>query len=604
MAANPDIKEILTTIPTDPGVYKFRDNKGKLLYIGKAKNLRNRVRSYFSKGAGHSYRMRLVVDKIADISYTVTNSEVEALTLENNLIKEHQPKYNILLKDGKSYPFLCIKNERFPRIYPTRNRLKDGSDYYGPYTSVSTMNDILSLIKQNYKLRTCNYDLSEKNILDKKFKVCLEYQIGNCLGPCEGLEPEESYNEKIVQIKEILNGNFTPLLSDLSTAMKEASKNYLFEEAETYRSRIDRIKEYVSKNTIVSLKLDSIDVLAVASFKKLCIVTHFRVRNGSIIQTHSWEVRKKNEEEDREILSTAFERLAREHGLISGTVLSNHQIVIDTDLYQNVSWKVPQRGPKFQLIELALKNCFTLLNEKVFKQESPKKSTAMLSVEQLQEDLKLSRLPTHIECFDNSNIQGANPVASMVVFKEGKPSKKDYRKFNIKTVEGPDDFASMTEVVFRRYKRLVDEQEPLPQLIIIDGGKGQLNAAAASLAKLDLLSKLTVVGVAKKLEEIYHLGDPFPLHIDKRSLSLKLIQQLRNEAHRFAIQFHRDQRSRSTFKTTLTDLDGIGKSTASKLLKQFKSLKKIKTVSEEELITVIGKHKAELLINAIKNGEI
>jgi len=593
----------LKLIPENPGVYRFYDKRGKLLYIGKAKNLRNRVRSYFAAGRGHSYRISTMASKIHDIQYTITNSEVEALTLENNLIKEYQPKYNIMLKDGKTYPYICIKKERFPRVFPTRTRIQDGSEYYGPFTSVTTMNSFLELIRQNYKLRTCNYHLSKENIAAEKFRICLEFQIGNCLGPCEGLFPEEEYNRNIEAIRKILKGKMKPLLDQLEGEMKEAAEQMEFEKAQELKQRWEKIRVYKRRNTITSERLPDLEVLTVDRLNDLAIINHFKVVDGAIISTHTYELRTKNQETDEELLLATFERLAGEYDDLSHEILTNVEFKLEEGIWPDFKIRVPQRGDKRKLVDLSLKNCRVLLEEKVWKQNFRKNPKEPI-LEQLQADLHLPTLPRHIECFDNSNTQGHQPVASMVIFRDGKPAKKEYRHFKIKTVEGPNDFASMTEIVYRRYKRLLDEEQGLPDLVVIDGGKGQLSSAAKSLADLNLIGKVPIIGIAKKLEEIYNLNDPIPLHLDKRSTSLKLIQQLRNEAHRFAITFHRDLRSKETFQSRLGQLSGIGKTTEKKLLNHFRSVKKIRAASEEELASVIGAARARIIVAARESGEL
>ncbi len=593
----------LKLIPENPGVYRFYDKRGKLLYIGKAKNLRNRVRSYFAAGRGHSYRISTMASKIHNIQYTITNSEVEALTLENNLIKEYQPKYNIMLKDGKTYPYICIKKERFPRVFPTRTRIQDGSEYYGPFTSVTTMNSFLELIRQNYKLRTCNYHLSKENIAAEKFRICLEFQIGNCLGPCEGLFPEEEYNRNIEAIRKILKGKMKPLLDQLEGEMKEAAEQMEFEKAQELKQRWEKIRVYKRRNTITSERLPDLEVLTVDRLNDLAIINHFKVVDGAIISTHTYELRTKNQETDEELLLATFERLAGEYDDLSHEILTNVEFKLEEGIWPDFKIRVPQRGDKRKLVDLSLKNCRVLLEEKVWKQNFRKNPKEPI-LEQLQADLHLPTLPRHIECFDNSNTQGHQPVASMVIFRDGKPAKKEYRHFKIKTVEGPNDFASMTEIVYRRYKRLLDEEQGLPDLVVIDGGKGQLSSAAKSLADLNLIGKVPIIGIAKKLEEIYNLNDPIPLHLDKRSTSLKLIQQLRNEAHRFAITFHRDLRSKETFQSRLGQLSGIGKTTEKKLLNHFRSVKKIRAASEEELASVIGAARARIIVAARESGEL
>ncbi len=597
------VKEQLRLVPDAPGVYRYYNKNGALLYIGKAKSLVKRVRSYFNSGRAHSYRISTMVSQIADIQYTITHSESEALTLENNFIKEHQPKYNINLKDGKTYPYICITKERFPRIFSTRDRSESNAEYYGPFTSVKTMHAFIDLIKQNYKFRTCNYALTEANVKAGKFRVCLEYQIGNCRGPCEGLYSEEAYSQNIAAIRKILKGHMRELLDQLEAEMYEAADEYAFEKAEGLRIMIEKIRAFKLRNTVVSEEIDAVDVLTVDRLNDLAVINHFSVTHGAITATHSWEVRIKHDETDSELLATVFERLVLEDGL-GKELLTNVEFTPDEELGWVGQIKLPSRGDRKMLVDLSLKNCRVLLEEKVWKQNFKKKDPTEPILEQLQKDLHLLSLPKHIECFDNSNFHGQYPVASMVVFKDGKAAKKDYRHFKIKTVEGPNDFASMEEIIHRRYKRCIDENIPFPDLIIVDGGKGQLSSAAKSLEALGLLRKIPIIGIAKKLEEIYVLNDPIPLHIDKRSTSLKLIQQLRNEAHRFGITFHRDLRSKGTFVTHLTDLEGIGKGSASKLLSHFRSVKKVKEATLEELAAVVGQSRAELIKKAIDDNQI
>ncbi len=586
-----------------PGVYRFLNKNNEIIYIGKAKNLKKRVSSYFSTGRLQSYRIRHMVDNICDIQYTVTNNEIEALLLENNLIKNYQPRYNILLKDGKTYPYICIKNERFPRVFSTRQKWDDGSRYYGPYPSVSTLKSILTLIRSFVHIRTCNYYLSESNITAGKFKRCLEYQIGNCLGPCEGLQTEEDYNEGIEQVKNVLKGNLTPVISSLEQRMQTAADSFRFEKAEYFRKKIERVKEYKRKSTVVSSKIGDIEVLTVTAEKHLAIINHFKVHDGAIIQSHAFEMKRHNQEEEGEILSAALARLVAEGEEMYPTVITN---VLPSD-YQDwdfYEFQIPKIGDKRHLVDLSLKNCSTLLTEKLYSQNFKKRKSANeVMMEELQKELQLTSLPDHIECFDNSNFQGSSPVASMVVFKNGKPSKKDYRKYNVKTVEGPNDFASMTEIVGRRYHRLLEEGEALPKLIVIDGGKGQLNSAKEALKELGLVGKIPIIGIAKRLEEIYKLGDSIPLHINKRSPALYLIQQIRNEAHRFAITFHRNQRSKKQ-KSRLSSIKGIGPNTEQKILQLFKSVKKLKNIPEAELEAKLGKQKARIILAAIEEGKL
>lgn len=605
MGTQNEIINKVKQLPHQPGIYRYLNNQGKIIYIGKAKNLRKRVASYFTKGRGQSYRIKRLVANIANIEYTITNSEVEALLLENNLIKTHQPKYNILLKDGKTFPYICIKNERFPRVFSTRQKISDGSTYFGPYPSVSTMNAILSLIRGYIKIRSCSYHLSESNIAAGKFRRCLEYQIDNCAGPCEGLHSEADYNAGIEQVKHILQGNLGLVIRQLENLMKEAAAAYQFEKAEYYRKKIENVKAYRSRNRVVSGSSADLDVLSIEAEDHLAIVNHFRVKNGAIIQTHAWEIKRTHQEEESEMMVAAIEHLEDLSGGILGELVSHVQLDA-SQLPEGTKLVIPQKGDKKHLLDLSLKNCHTLLTEKLYKQNARQRNSAQWAMmESLQKELGLKELPDHIECFDNSNFQGNAPTASCVVFKNGKPSKRDYRKFNIKTVEGPNDFASMEEIVHRRYKRLLDEGQDLPKLIVIDGGKGQLSSAATSLKRLGLLDKIPIIGIAKRLEEIYAVGDPIPLHMDKKSPGLYLLQQARNEAHRFAINFHRQKRSKGPGQQSKIDqVKGIGPATAKKILREFKSIKKLKEASEEELVTKLGKQKAGVVLLAIKEGKI
>lgn len=605
MQLTPELQQKLKLLPEQPGVYRFLNTKGTILYIGKAKSLKKRVNSYFIGIQKHSYRIQHLVENIHDVEYTVVNTEIEALMLENNLIKHHQPKYNILLKDGKTYPYIIITNERFPRIYSTRNK-QDNGQYFGPYVNPGAMYTILELIHGYIKLRNCTYNLSEENIQSGKFRVCLEYQVGNCGAPCVGKVEEESYNEGIAHVRHILKGNLAPVLDNLEEKMLKAAEVYEFEKAELYRRKMEQVVAYRKKNTIVSGKVEDVEVLTVAAEAHIAIVNHFRVHNGTIIATHTYEHKRENEEELSEILVAAMAQvMADTTEPMYNDILTNVNIEEET-LQQYFSFTVPKIGDKKHLVDLSLKNCLTLINEKLYTQNfKTKKTPNEVMMEELQKALHLKELPTHIECFDNSNFQGTNAVSACVVFKEGKPAKRDYRHFNVKTVEGPNDFATMEEVVERRYKRLLEEKQPLPKLILIDGGKGQLSAAAKALERLQLIDKIPMVGIAKRLEEIYSLNDPFPLYIDKKSPALILIQRCRDEAHRFGITFHRNQRSNAPRQRThLTELEGIGEATAKVLLQHFKSVKKIKAATETEIATVIGKHKAALIVKAIAEGAI
>ena len=604
MAAPEALIAQVRQLPDEPGVYRFLSAKGKIIYIGKAKSLRKRVGSYFTGGRQHSYRIRHMVERIRDIAYTVVHSEVEALLLENNLIKHHQPRYNILLKDGKTYPYICIKRERFPRVFPTRTKEDDGSTYYGPYPSTTAMKAILDLIRGFIYLRTCSLHLSEKNIEAGKFKRCLEYQIGNCAGPCEGLVSEATYMEGIEQVRHILKGNLGPVLRGLEEKMKDAAGRYAFEEAEFYRQRLEKVRAYKQRSTVVSEKIGDLEVLAIESEEQLAVVNHFKVQNGAIVQTHAWEFRRQHEEEDKEIILATLDRIMADEEIFAEIV--THVEIPEAEWPEGLTLTVPQRGDKKHLVELSLKNCRTLLTEKLYKQTfRTRRTPGEAMMEALQEALRLPALPDHIECFDNSNFQGSAPVASVVVFKDGKPAKRDYRHFHIKTVEGPNDFASMQEIVGRRYRRLLDEQQPLPKLVVIDGGKGQLSSAAEALRELDLLDKIPLVGIAKRLEEIYAVGDPIPLHIDKRNPALALLQQIRNEAHRFAITFHRDQRSKApNQRSRLTGIKGLGPAAEKEILRAFKSIKKLKAASPDELEAKLGPHRARLIRAAIEAGQL
>ncbi|MEZ4772062.1 MAG: excinuclease ABC subunit UvrC [Bacteroidia bacterium] len=605
MSTLQDVLDKVRSLPDAPGVYRFLNKKGKIIYIGKAKDLRKRVSSYFASSRQHTYRIQHLVRNIDDLAYTVTDSEAEALLLENNLIKNHQPRYNILLKDGKTYPYICIKKERFPRVFSTRTKISDGSTYFGPYPNVGTMKTLLELIRGFIKLRTCNFNLTAENIRAGKFKVCLEYQIGNCAGPCEGLIQEAEYMEGIDQIKNILRGKLAPVLQNLEAKMLAAAENYEFEKAEFLKNRLEKIRNYQSKSTVVSEKINDLEVLTIDTEQHLSVVNHFKVQNGAIVQTHAWEIKRVNQEEDGEILMSSLNYLLSEEEELFPEIVTNIPLDMEA-LPDGLTNTVPQKGDKKHLAELSLKNCKTLLIEKLYNQNfKQKKTPGEKMMEELQKELRMKVLPDHIECFDNSNIQGSSPVASVVVFKDGKPSKKDYRHFNIKTVEGPNDFASMEEIVTRRYRRILDEGEVLPKLILIDGGKGQLSSAATALENLGLLHKVPMIGIAKRLEEIYRVGDSFPLHIDKKSPALHLIQQLRNEAHRFAITFHRDKRSKAANqRSSLTSIKGIGEQAEKEIIQIFKSVRKLKNASREELEEKLGKHRAKLISDAIEKGEI
>ena len=591
-----DFRLIAETVPKSPGVYRFLGKEDVILYVGKAKNLRNRLSSYFGERRDRSYRTRIMVKNAQRIEFTIVETETDALLLESALIKQHQPRYNVMLKDDKSYSYICIKKERFPRMLITRRVIRDGSAYFGPYTSKARLKIILELIKQLFPLRTCSLPLSTENIRTGKFKVCLEYHIKNCLGPCEGLENEASYLEKIEQIKNILRGQFSPVVQHFKKEMLQLAENLEFEKAQQIKEKLRAFEDYQSKSTVVSPNIRDVDVFSIASDEKAACVNYLRVVNGAIIHTHTQElIRNLDDEEDTDLLAYAIPLLRERFNSTAPEVI----VPFDLPAPENgVAVVVPKIGEKRKLLELSQKNVQYYLLQKRRDEASrtKKQSPAERILRQLQQDLRMETLPLHIECFDNSNIQGAFPVSSCVVFKNAKPSKKDYRHFNVKTVQGPNDFASMEEVVYRRYKRLLEENQPLPQLIIIDGGKGQLGAAMTSIEKLGLSGKVTVIGIAKRLEEIFFPGDALPLYINKKSEALKLIQQARNEAHRFAISFHRDQRSRHFTTTQLTQIPDIGEVTAQKLLSQFGSVKKLQAATVAEIAQVTGIAKARKVV--------
>ena len=585
MKHSEEIKEIIKDLPQKAGVYQYFDKEDKILYVGKAKNLKKRVSSYFTKKHEHS-KTKMLVSKIRDVKYFVVPTEMDALLLENNLIKKYQPKYNIMLKDDKTYPFICIKNEPFPRVFSTRRVVKDGSTYLGPYTSVRLVRTLLDFVHQLYPLRTCNLNLKKENIENKKFKLCLEYHIGNCLAPCENFQSEVSYQIGIDHIKQILKGDIKSVTSILKDRMKYHAQNLEFEKAQSVKEKLSLLENYQSKSTIVNTKINNVDVFTIVSDENSAFVNYLKISSGAIIQTHTIELKKKLEETDNQLLVYAITELRQRFNSVSKEIYSSIPL---ENLWEDTKVVVPIIGDKYKLIELSRRNAKYMQFDKIKKKEQLKeKSSDKRIINQLQVDLNLKEKPRHIECFDNSNFQGTNAVAACVVFKNAKASKKDYRHFNIKTVVGPDDYKSMEEVVYRRYKRLLEEKQSLPQLIIIDGGKGQLSSAAKSLDKLGLIGKIEIIGIAKKLEEIFFLGDPIPLYLDKRSESLKLIQQLRNEAHRFSITHHRNKRSKITFSTSLDEIDGIGTKTIEKLISHFGSIKKIKEATKQELISLVG----------------
>jgi len=598
MTQNSDISDLIRSLPDQAGVYQFYDKNGTLLYIGKAKNLKKRVSSYFSRNKYESFKIKVLVDRIADLKYIVVESESDALLLENNLIKKFQPRYNILLKDDKTFPWICVKNEPFPRVFSTRTVINDGSKYYGPYTSAYAVKVLLNLIRQIYQLRTCKLALTEKNIKAGKFKVCLEYHIGNCKGPCVDLQTQEDYENSINQIRNIIKGNLNDVISFLKREMEQRAASFQFEEANKLKEKIEILSRYQSKSTIVNTSIHDVEVFSIVSDEKEAFVNYLKVVKGAIIQAHTVEIRKKLDEEDVDLLAFAVTDIRNR------IESKSKELIVPLDLkdyYPDLRITVPKRGDKLKLLELSLRNAKTYKLEKL-KRNSTRKTIvpAERILKSVKKDFRLKELPRHIECFDNSNMQGSEPVAACVVFKNGKPSKKEYRHYNIKEVKGIDDFASMKEVVYRRYRRLRDEKQALPQLIVVDGGKGQLSAALNSLDKLNLRGQIAIIGIAKKLEEIYFPGDSVPLYIDKSSESLKLIQNLRNEAHRFGITFHRLKRSGSMTSSSLEGITGIGSSSIEKLFKRFKSMEGIMNASMEELSSEVGLSRARKIEEHLK----
>ncbi len=593
------LQQILKTLPSKPGVYQYFNKEGTIVYIGKAKDLKKRVLSYFNKDLSHSGKIRVLVSKIADIRWIVVDSESDALLLENNLIKEYLPRYNVMLKDDKSFPWICIKNERFPRVFTTRNIIKDGSEYFGPYASVKMMHMLLDLIRQLYPLRNCNLNLSKVNIDGGKFKVCLEYHIGNCLGPCEGRQSEEDYMETIRNIRSIIKGNIGMVKSQLVELMKQYSADFQFEKAQLVKEKIELLDRYQSKSMVVNPAINNVDVFSVVEDEHAAYINFLKIASGAIIQSHTVELRKKLEETTEELLTMAISDMHPRFGSDAKEIIVP---LMPEFTLPGITYTVPQRGDKKQLLELSERNAKYYQMDKQRQKElvDPERHSKRL-LDTIKKDLNLTELPVHMECFDNSNIQGAYPVAAMVVFKNARPEKKEYRHYNIKTVEGPNDFASMEEVVYRRYSRLLKERADLPQVIIIDGGKGQLHSAYNSIEKLGLQHKIRLIGIAKRLEELYFPGDALPLHLDKKSETLKVIQHMRDEAHRFGITHHRKKRAKGTIKTSLVEIEGIGPASAQALLRKFKSVKKISEASPEELQQVLGKAKTELILTHFKN---
>ncbi|WP_336961475.1 excinuclease ABC subunit UvrC [Chryseobacterium contaminans] len=596
---NPSLELQLKTLPSEPGVYRYYDKNEQLLYVGKAKNLKKRVLSYFNKNLS-GYRIKIMVGKIQRLETTIVNSEYDALLLENNLIKEHQPFYNVMLKDDKTYPWICIKNEDFPRIFLTRNVIKDGSEYYGPYAKVRPAKILLDTIKHIYKLRTCNLNLSPAKIADGKYKVCLEYHIKNCEGPCEDLESKEEYDEKIDAIRGIIKGDFRKAKEYLVNQMMKHASNLQFEEAQIIKERLDILEDYQAKNTVVNPNIDDVDVFGMTSDETAAYVNFFKIRNGNIIQSFTTEIKKILEETDEDIMEEALIEIRQKFGSDSKEVLLPFHLSVEIP---NVKLIVPKVGDKKRIVELSEKNAKEYRLEKLKQVQiiDPERHTNRIMAE-MQKLLRMPVEPRHIEGFDNSNIQGTNPVSACVVFKDGKPSKADYRIFHPKTVEGPNDFATMEEVIYRRYKRMLDEGESLPQLILIDGGKGQLSSAVKSLRLLGLYGKITIVGIAKRLEEIFFPEDPIPLYLDKKSETLKILQRVRDEAHRFGVKHHRTRRKNSTIKSELEEIPGVGEKTIELLLSKLKSVKRIKEANQETLEEILGKSKAKVIWEFFNNN--
>jgi len=591
-----DLRDIARNMPESPGVYKFYDKEGNLVYVGKAKNLRKRVASYFGKSIRG--KTKVMMGKVTDIRHNIVESESEALLLENNLIKSHQPRYNVLMKDDKTFPWICVKEEIFPRVFMTRNVIRDGSVYYGPYTSVVMVRTLLDLIKRLYPLRTCSYNLEKENVSAGKYRICLEYHLGNCLGPCEGKQSEEDYNESIRQVKEILKGNIHTVTRYLKELMKKYAGQMMYEEAQVIKEKLEILNKYNSRSTVVNPRIKDADVFGLDDEEGKIYVNYLKIIRGAVIQTHTVEIRKRIEEKNSELISLAITELRERHSSSAPEIIVG---IMPEIRIENIKYTLPRKGDRKKLLELAERNA------RVYKHNQKKtriittKDRSRQNLEKLKIDLHLPSVPVHIECFDNSNIQGSFPVAACVVFRNARPSKKEYRHYNIKSVKGPDDYASMEEVVFRRYRRMIDEDSSLPDLVIIDGGKGQLNAAVKSFETLGIRGKVSVIGIAKKLEEIYFPDDPVPLYIDKNSISLKIIQNLRNEAHRFGIGFHRDKRSRDMTKSSIDDIKGIGPKTKDILVRNFGSLEKIKSVPIADLERLIGRAKTEKIQEFIRN---
>lgn len=603
MMTDVELKKVLPGIPAQPGIYKYYDADKKLLYVGKAKHLRKRVSSYFTKTL-QSYKTQELVRRINSIEFTVVNSEQDAFFLENSLIKQFQPVFNIDLKDDKSYPFIVIKKEPFPRVFLTRRKIQDGSTYLGPFTSVAKVRDLIDFIRQHIPIRNCKLNLSESNIKKGKFKVCLEYHLGNCKGPCEGFQSLEDYQNDLEQVKNILKGNLSPVIRHLKEEMKQFAMEMNFERAEINRKKIEHLENYRATSTVVNPRLGDADVISIIIQEEKAFLNYMMVQNGSIIQTENLQLESHLGETEKEILEFAVSYIRNRFESLSPELIVPVELEL---LDEQLKITVPKSGEKKKLMELSQKNVAIFFEEykrkKALQLTDKRKENSIKIIEQLQKDLHLQQLPTHIECFDNSNFQGAYPVAAMVCFKNGESSKNDYRKFNIKTVTGINDFASMKEVVMRRYKRLLEEQAPLPQLVIIDGGKGQLSSAMESIRELKLDKQITVVGLAKNIEELFFPGDNESLKLDYNGESLRLIRTIRDEVHRFGITFHRQKRSKGAFKTQLDDIKGIGKETIEVLMKEFKSVNNISNASAEAIARVIGESRANLIKKALQNNE-
>ncbi|MCS6967646.1 MAG: excinuclease ABC subunit UvrC [Cytophagales bacterium] len=591
------LQEAIKHLPETPGVYRFYNQVGELIYVGKAKNLKHRVSSYFTKSTDKSYKTRHMIQQINRIEYTVVNSEFDALLLENNLIKQHQPRYNILLRDDKTYPYLCLTNEPFPRLIPTRKRVEGQGTYFGPYASVKAMKTVLELVRQLYTIRTCNYLLTPENIARRKFKVCLEYHIKNCKGPCEGLQTAQDYDADIAQVVHILKGKLSIVRNYFRKCMMEAAEKLAFEEAQVFKEKLEAIEKFQSKSLVVNPEISDLDVVTIIADEKYAYLNYLHIQQGCIVQTKTTHIKKKLDESESDLLASMIVEFRQQFLSEAPRVITNLPTEIEFKGFEVI---VPKIGDLKKLVELSYKNALFYQREKIQRDNLQKEQSKRI-LERLKADLHLAHLPMHIECFDNSNLQGSFPVAAVVCFKGGRPSKKDYRHFHIKTVEGPNDFASMYEIVMRRYRRLLNEHKPLPDLIVIDGGKGQLSAACQALKDLGIYGLVPIIGIAKRLEEIYYPEDELPLMINKKSESLIFLQRIRDEAHQFAISFHRDQRSRKSFKSQLEEIPGIGKQTAEKLLSHYRSLKKIAAAPFEELSKLIGKDKATAILKHFNN---